>query len=299
MKPKNIVIAGGAGFLGRALQSYFSGMGFPVRILTRNPKQPGDIHWDGQDLGDWISEIEWADVLINLAGKSVDCRYTDKNRKLILNSRINSTAILAKAVKQADKKPDLWLNSSSATTYVHSETQPMTEDQGIIGDDFSMNVCKAWEKEFFRHDLESTRRVAMRTAIVLGDSGGAYPKLKKIARLFMGGPQGNGKQFVSWIHILDFCKAVDHIIHHPELVGPVNIASPQPVRNSDFMKYLRERLGKSFGIGQPKWFLELGARIIGTETELLLKSRNVIPELLLESGFSFEYPKIQLALKKL
>jgi uncharacterized protein (TIGR01777 family) len=299
MKNQNILLAGGSGFLGRSLEKFFQTEGCEVRILTRNPKVKNEIYWDAKTNGDWISELEWADVLINMTGKSVDCRYTDENKKEILDSRIHSTGILAFAVQKAENPPNVWLNAASATIYVHSETQQMTEDDGIIGDDFSMNVCKQWENEFFKHDLLSTRRVALRTSIVMGKSGGAYPKLKQIAKLFLGGKQGSGNQFISWIHIEDFCAAIHFIIDHPEFVGAVNVVGPKPILNKEFMAELRKTVKRPFGIGQPKWLLELGARIIGTESELLLKSRNVIPERLLEKGFKFKYETAKACLEKL
>lgn len=289
MKTENILLAGGSGFLGRSLENFFQKAGFEVHILTRNPKAKNEIYWDAKSLGDWATEVEWADALINLTGKSVDCRYTDQNKNEILASRIDSTRILAEAVQRAKNPPNVWLNAASATIYVHSETQQMTEDDGIIGDDFSMNVCKKWEAEFFKHDLLSTRRVALRATIVMGKGGGAYPKLKQIAKLFLGGKQGSGNQFISWIHSVDFCAAVHFIMDHPEFVGAVNVAAPNPLRNKDFMELLRKSVNLPYGIGQPKWLLELGARIIGTESEILLKSRNVIPERLLEKGFKFRY----------
>lgn len=296
---KHILIAGGSGFLGQELQNYFISAGAKVKVLCRNPKKSDDVHWDGKHLGDWIAEIEWADILINLSGKSVNCRYTEANKKLILNSRIESTAILCKAINQAENPPELWINSSSATTYVHSETQQMSEDEGIIGDDFSMGICKQWENEFFSCQLNHTRRVATRTSIVLGNSGGAYPMLKKISRFGMGGKQGNGNQFFSWINVTDFCRTIDFIIGNPGIVGPVNVTAPNPIRNQLLMTKIRKKLKMPFGIPQPKWMLELGAKIIGTETELLLKSRNVIPERLLEQGFEFEYKTIDECLERL
>lgn len=294
-----ILLAGGSGFLGQLLSTYFLQQGDELKILTRTPKRPNEIYWDGRQLGDWISEIEWADAVINLTGKSVDCRYTEKNRQLILNSRIESTAILAKAIATADNPPEIWINSSSATIYVHSESQQMTEDEGIIGDDFSMNICKKWEEEFFKIDLNTTRRVAIRTSIVLGKNAGAYPKLKTLTRLFLGGKQGNGRQFISWIHADDFCRSVHFILHHPEIVGPINLVAPNPETNKNFMSELRKSLKRPFGIGQPIWLLEVGAVIVQTETELLLKSRNVAPERLLEKRFEFLYPTLASALKNL
>jgi uncharacterized protein (TIGR01777 family) len=299
MNTTNILIAGGTGFLGRSLETYFQTVGCEVHILTRNPKAKNEIYWDAQNSGSWTAELEWADVLINMTGKSVDCRYTEKNQQEIIASRIESTKILALAVQETKQPPNVWLNAASSTIYVHSETQQMTEDNGIIGDDFSMNVCKEWEAEFFQHDLMHTRRVALRTSIVMGKAGGAYPKLRQLTKLFMGGKQGNGNQFISWIHVVDFCKAVHFTIDHPEIVGPINIVAPQPMINKKFMAILRKSLNRSFGIGQPKWLLELGAAIIGTETELLLKSRNVIPERLLEKGFEFKYQTVEACLESL
>jgi uncharacterized protein (TIGR01777 family) len=281
------------------LSNYFHQKGDELKILTRNPKRPNEIYWDARQLGDWIAEIEWADAVINLTGKSVDCRYTEKNKQVIVNSRVESTAILAKAISKATSPPSVWLNSSSATIYVHSESQKMTEDEGIIGDDFSMNVCKKWEEEFFKIDLNTTRRVALRTSIVLGKNGGAYPKLKTLTRLFFGGKQGNGRQFISWIHADDFCHAVDFILQHPEIVGPINVVAPNPETNTNFMRRLRKSLKRPFGIGQPIWLLELGALIVQTETELLLKSRNVAPERLLEKGFEFLHPSLDTCLNDL
>ncbi|MCB9225316.1 MAG: TIGR01777 family oxidoreductase [Crocinitomicaceae bacterium] len=293
---RHILIAGGTGFLGSELENYFSSKGNEVRILTRSPKRKNEIQWDAKNLGDWITEIEWADVLINLTGKSVNCRYTEENKKLIMSSRVDSTAILCKAIQQADNPPKLWMNASSATFYVHAETRPMTEDDGILGDDFSMNVCRRWEEEFFKCTLNHTRTVALRISLVLGRSGGALPMLRKITRLGMGGRQGSGEQYFSWISLKDFNRALEFIINHEEVVGPINLASPNPVKNAYLMKALRKKMGVPFGIPQAKWMLEIGSRIIGTETELILKSRNVIPERLLEKGFEFEDPNIEDAL---
>lgn len=296
---QNILIAGGTGFLGRALQSYFKKKGHYVQILTRTPKRKNEILWDAKNPDDWILAVEWADVLINLTGKSVDCRYTKSNRQAIRESRIASTKLLRQAVQKVKDKPTVWLNASSATIYVHADKTQMTEDEGVIGDDFSMNVCKDWESEFFEETLNATRRVALRTGIVMGNNGGALPKMKQLTRWCMGGKQGDGQQFISWIHIDDFCRAVDFVIRHDEIVGATNIVAPQPIRNTDFMAELRTVLHKKWGLNQSKWFLELGARLIGTETELLLKSRNVIPERLRDCGFEFEYADAVSALKQL
>ena len=275
MKTKNILIAGGAGYLGGLLKDYFGEQGCQIKVLTRHPKEDDEIFWDGKSKGEWTKEVEWADVLINLAGKSVDCRYNDRNKQEILNSRIDSTKILTQAILEAEKAPSVWLNASSATIYAHADSLKMTEDEGVIGDDFSMNICKSWEAAFYEVDMQKTRRVALRTSIVFGNGHGAFPKLKALTKLFMGGQQGNGQQYVSWVHEVDFCRAVDFIIEKPQLVGAVNIVAPKTVTNKALMLKMRTYLKRPFGLSQPKWLLEFGAMLIGTETELLLKSRNV------------------------
>lgn len=288
-----IIIAAGTGFLGKNLEKYFIDKGHQVYILTRNPHRSNEYHWDGKTLGKWKNLFENADILINLTGKSVDCRYTDKNKKEIYDSRINSTRILQKAVDQCINKPKVWLNASSATIYIHSETQLNTEENGIIGDDFSMNICKNWEKEFFKQETENVRKVALRTSIVLGNNGGAFPKLKMITKLGLGGKQGRGAQMVSWIHIHDFCKAVEFIIECENMSGPVNITAPHPLSNEVFMEKLRKEMKIPFGLNAPVWQLEFASLFLKTETELILKSRNVYPEKLMQNGFKFLYADIE------
>jgi len=294
-----IIIAAGTGFLGKNLEKYFTEKGNQVYILTRNPKRKNEILWDAKTLGEWKNLLENSDVLINLAGKSVDCRYTDKNKKEIYDSRINSTKILQQAVDNCINKPKVWLNASSATIYVHSETHLNTEENGIIGDDFSMNICKSWEKEFFKTENEDIRKVALRTSIVLGNNGGAFTKLKLITKLGLGGKQGRGNQSVSWIHIDDFCKAVEYIIENKNISGKINVTAPNPLSNEEFMRKLRKEMKIPFGLNAAFWQLEIASVFLKTETELLLKSRNVYPEKLMESGFKFTYPNVEIAFKNL
>lgn len=294
-----IIIAAGTGFLGKNLEKYFIEKGNQVYILTRNPKRKNEIYWDAKTLDDWKNILENSDVLINLTGKSVDCRYNEKNKKQIYNSRINSTKVLQQAVSQCENKPKVWLNASSATIYIHSETHLNNEENGIIGDDFSMNICKSWEKEFFKAKNENVRKVALRTSIVLGNNGGAFPKLKMITKFGLGGKQGRGNQNVSWIHIRDFCSAVEFIINNENISGAVNITSPKPLSNEELMKKLRKRLKVPFGLNAPVWQLEIASVFLKTETELLLKSRNVFPQILLNNGFQFFYPDVDLAFKDL
>ena len=294
-----IIIAGGTGFLGENLEKYFTEKGDQVFILTRKPKRKNEIYWNASDLGEWQNILDGSDVLINLTGKSVDCRYHDKNKKEIYTSRINSTKVLQDAVDQCKIKPKVWLNASSATIYIHSETQLNTEKNGIIGDDFSMNICKSWEKEFFRVQNEGVRKVALRTSIVLGRDGGAFPKLRMITKLGLGGKQGRGEQKVSWIHIDDFCRAVEWVIRHEDISDVINITSPEPVSNNKLMTTMRKLLKIPFGLNAPVWQLEIASVFLGTETELLLKSRNVYPEKIMRSGFQFTYFNLESALKDL
>ncbi|WP_379963651.1 TIGR01777 family oxidoreductase [Epilithonimonas sp. UC225_85] len=254
---------------------------------------------DSKTIVTWKNELENADILINLAGKSVDCRYNEKNKKEIYNSRINSTKALQKAINEFQNPPKIWLNASSATIYVHSETHLNTEKNGIIGDDFSMNICKSWEKEFFNTENQNIRKIALRTSIVLGKNGGAFPKFKQISQLGLGGRQGRGNQMMSWIHIDDFCEAVNFIIENENLKGAINITAPKPLSNKKMMKQLREKIKMPFGIPSPVWLLEIAAIFIKTETELMLKSRNVYPEILIENGFQFRYDDFEKSLEKL
>lgn len=288
-----IIIAGGTGFLGENLEKHFAEKGSQVYILTRRPKRENEIHWDAKTIGEWKNILEQADVLINLTGKSVDCRYHEKNKKEIYTSRIDSTKVLQEAVNLCTAKPKVWLNASSATIYVHSEKHLNTEDDGIIGDDFSMNICKSWEQEFFKIKNEETRKVALRTSIVLGNNGGAFQKLRMITKLGLGGKQGRGSQMVSWIHIEDFCRAVEWIIQNENMSGAINITAPNPISNEEMMKKLRKQTNIPFGMNAPVWQLELASIFLKTETELLLKSRNVYPENLMKNGFQFLHPTFE------
>jgi hypothetical protein len=294
-----IIIAGGTGFLGENLEKHFTEKEHQVYILTRNPKRKNEIYWDAQTISEWKNSLEKADILINLTGKSVDCRYHEKNKKEIYSSRIESTRILQKAADQCSDKPKIWLNASSATIYVHSEKHLNTEENGIIGDDFSMNICKSWEKEFFAVENEEIRKVALRTSIVLGNDGGAFPKLKMITKLGLGGRQGRGNQMVSWIHIQDFCKAVDWVINRETISGVINITAPAPLSNENMMEKLRKKLKVPFGLNTPVWHLEMASLFLKTETELVLKSRNVYPEKLEQTGFKFSYPELDNAIANL
>jgi len=296
---KTIIIAGGSGFLGQVLKNYFSKKDYLVKVLTRNPKLENDIYWNTKDIGEWTKVLENTEALINLTGKSVDCRYTKKNRKLIYDSRIESTHLLGLAINLCENPPKVWMNSSTATIYRHSIDKEMTEEDGEIGDDFSMNIAKSWEKAFFSITNPKTRKIVLRTSIVLGKKGGAFIPLKNLTKIGLGGKQGSGNQKVSWIHEIDFAKAIEFLLENKNLKGIFNLSVPKPTNNKNLMQALRNVLDVPFGIPHPKPLLEFGAKLIGTETELLLKSRNVIPQRLLQNNYSFSFTKIETALQDL
>ncbi|WP_026727913.1 TIGR01777 family oxidoreductase [Flavobacterium denitrificans] len=297
-----LIIASGTGFLGQVLIHHFKNKFEEIIILTRGKSQTIDgikyVNWNAKTFTGWEKELENASVLINLAGKSVDCRYTKKNKKEILWSRIDSTKILNKAVLNCKNPPKHWLNSSTSTIYRFSLDKQMDEVDGEIGNDFSINVALSWEKAFFKTETPKTIKTALRTSIVLGKNGGAFIPLKTLAKIGFGGKQGGGNQFISWIHEEDFANAVDFIIQK-EMTGVINIVSPEPIRNVDFMQKLRKAVGFPFGIPINKFFLEIGSFFIRTETELVLKSRNVIPKRLLKNGFEFKFGEIDEAFRDL
>lgn len=291
-----LIIAAGTGFLGQVLANYFKDKFQEIIILTRGESEIKDgiryVNWDAKTLSDWKNELENSTILINLAGKSVDCRYNEPNKREILASRIDSTKILKEAVLQCKNPPKHWLNSSTSTIYRFSLDKQMDEVSGEIGDDFSMNVAKEWEKVFLETVTPKTIKTTLRTSIVLGKKGGAFIPLKRLTQLGLGGKQGKGNQFISWIHETDYAKAIEFIIEK-EISGVVNIVSPKPISNNDFMFHLRNALKIPIGIPTPTFLLTIGAKLIGTETELVLKSRNVIPKRLLENGFQFEYETLE------
>lgn len=294
-----IIIAGGSGFIGLALANHFRSK-YEVVILSRQRMSSDSyvrvVPWDARSLGDWRQELEGATALINLTGKSVNCRYNEANKQAIRQSRVLSTKVLGEAMSKCSQPPPVWLQMSSATIYRHSEDRAMDEDFGEIGSDFSMDVCKEWEKTFWDVAPATTRRVVMRTSIVFGPQGGALLPMTRLVLFGLGGKQGNGKQIVSWIHEADVAGIVDWIIHGTA-TGVYNVTSPQPVRNSVLMKKLRTVLNFSFGIPAPERLLRVGAAVIGTETELILKSRWVIPKRLLQEGYKFKFPTLDSTLK--
>ncbi len=240
-------------------------------------------------------------ALINLAGKNVNCRYNEKNKKEIFDSRTNSIRVLSEAIATCIEAPKLWIQSASATIYRHAEDRPMTEEDGEIGTGFSVEVCKRWEKDFWKYtdQFKDIRKIILRISLVLGKEEGVFPRLKNLVRFGLGGIQGNGKQWSSWIHEEDVVKIIEFVSDHSEINGILNCTSPFPVKNKELMAIIRKCYGMPIGLPSPKWLLEMGAVIIGTETELILKSRWVLPDKLLKLGFQFQYPEISSAIDNL
>lgn len=294
MNNKKIIIAGGTGFVGRYLDQKFKSLGYEIFIISR---QKSHINWDNPSA--ITKALEDSEILINLAGKSVDCRYNEKNKKAIYDSRIDTTKILGDAILKCKNPPALWINSSTATIYRHAEDRPMTESTGEIGSGFSVNVATNWEKAFFGFNLPGTRQVALRMAIVLGKKGGVIEPLKNLVRFGLGGKQGKGNQMFSWIHIDDVFNIITFIQQHNQLAGVFNTAAPNPVNNTTLMQLLRKNLKVKFGLPSPTWLLKIGAVIIKTEPELILKSRWVVPERLLKAGFQFKFSNMNEALKNI
>jgi len=301
-----IVLPGGTGQVGNILARAFQADGHEIVMLSRQPQQGAMpwrvVSWDAQTVGDWTAELEGADAVINLAGRSVNCRYTPENRRAIMESRVNSTRVVGEAIARASRPPRVWLQASTATIYAHRYDAPNDEETGILGGAepnapdtwrFSIDVAKSWERALDEAAITTahTRKVKLRTAIVMSpDREGAFDILLGLVRRGLGGRAGDGRQYVSWIHDEDFVRAVRWLIEHEETDGAVNVAAPNPLPNDEFMRVLREAWGVRFGLAATEWMLEIGARFLRTETELILKSRRVIPGRLLHEGFTFHFP---------
>ena len=306
-----IVIPGGSGQVGQILARHFHARRHLVTVLSRSP-QPAPwrvVPWDGITSGEWIDDLEQSDVCINLAGRSVNCRYTAANRRAIYDSRIRSTHLLNDAIGSLKVPPRLWVNASTATIYRHALDREMDEATGELGGgeagapdtwNFSIDVAKSWEQAFFSTPTPRTRKVAIRSAMTFSpDRGGVFDVFSGLVRRGLGGSQGPGNQFVSWIHEADFARAVELLIEREEFTGVVNLASPRPLPNRDFMKALREAWGVRFGLPTPRWMLEMGTFLMRTESELVLKSRRVVPGRLLAAGFRFLFPEWPVAARDL
>jgi uncharacterized protein len=299
-----IVIPGGTGQIGNVLCRSFAAAGDEVVVLTRHPRPHSgcrSVYWDGKTLCDWTRELEDADVVINLAGKSVNCRYGKENRREILDSRVHSVRAIHAALENAKNPPRVWLQAATATIYAHRFDAANDEFTGIIGGAepgapetwrFSIDVAKAWEAAVTEaKPLPRTRTVIMRSAMTMSpDRDGIFAHLLGVVRFGIGGRTGSGRQFMSWIHEYDFVRAVRYLIDNDDLSGVVNICSPNPLPNSEFMRELRRAWGMKFALPTPRWMLEIGTFLMRTESELVLKSRRIVPARLLQYGFKFQFP---------
>ncbi|MCD4851541.1 TIGR01777 family oxidoreductase [Arthrobacter sp. AK01] len=294
MSSQTVVIAGATGFIGNYFRQRFIAEGWQVRTVGRDAS--ADAQWN--DDGAITRALNGAELLVNLAGRSVNCRYNERRRREILDSRVLTTRALGRAVAACAEPPGTWINSSTGTIYRHAEDHPQSEVSGELGSGFSVDVARAWEDELAAADVPGTRRVPLRIAIVLG-AGGVMSPLRNLARLGLGGHMGPGTQKFSWIHVEDLFRVVLFIHGHGELSGPVNAATPYPVDNRELMSLVRQSMGVPFGIPTPAWLLEAGAVLIRTQTELVLKSRWVEPRKLLDAGFAFEHPSLAGALNEI
>ena len=290
---KKVVIAGGTGFIGTYMARRFEESGYEVLIVSRSPEH---ISWNPIEL---IQALEGAELLVNLAGRSINCRYTEENRKAILESRINTTLWLGNALLACVNPPKLWINASATGIYKSTTDRALTEDEAEYGNDFLAEVVCNWEKTFFAFKLADTRQVALRTSVVLGRNGGALLPLVLLTRLGLGGMQGDGTQIFSWIHVEDYFQIVLYVLENQSLHDVINCTSPNPVSNQKFMQVVRNMLGFPFGIPAPKLIIRISSKLIGIEPELILNSVNVLPKRLLEAGYEFRYPKVEKALKDL
>ncbi|HLI03619.1 MAG TPA: TIGR01777 family oxidoreductase [Terracidiphilus sp.] len=309
-RPLRIVLPGGSGQVGRMLAAYFQQRGHHVTVLTRGPYAASwqTVHWDGATLGPWVETLEGADVVIHLSGRSVNCRYTAKNRRELYDSRIGPTRLLHRAFAKLDNPPWLWMNASTATIYRHQLDRDMDEETGEIGGgewigsgiwrrrapkkwDWTVGLVKAWESAFFDTPTPRTRKIALRTSLVFSPApGSVFALMSRMARVGLGGTQGDGRQYVSWIHEADYARAIEFLIEHESMAGPVNLTAPNPLPNREFQAALREAWGMPNGLPAPAPLLALGMWMLRAEPELVLKSRRVVPQKLLDAGFRFRFP---------
>jgi uncharacterized protein len=300
-RPLKVVIPGGTGQVGVVLARAFHERGDEVVVLSRSPGAAPwrEVAWDAKSPGDWAGEVDGSDVVINLAGRSVNCRYNAENRRLIKESRVDSTRAVGEAIARATRPPRVWLQAGTATIYAHRYDAPNDEATGVLGGSepdlpdtwrFSIDVATAWERAMDECDLPRTRKVVLRSAMVMSpDRGGVFDTLLRLVRFGLGGRAGDGRQYVSWIHDADFVRAVSWLIEHEDMAGPVNLAAPGPLPYAEYMRALRQAWGIPIGLPATRWMLEIGTRLLGTESELVLKSRRVVPGRLLRAGFRFEF----------
>lgn len=295
---KKLIIAGANGFLGRHLTRHFQSAGWEVVGLARRKQ---GLHadcrfvlWDGETVGEWLSELDGSDALINLAGRSINCRHNKSNKKQIIDSRVNSTTVLGEAIARCSHPPEVWLNASTASVYADAEKSPQGEGMKL-GEGFFVDVAKAWEGAMMNASVSmEVRRIALRTSLVMAkEKGTVYDYLLKLAKLFLGGAVGGGGQMVSWIHVDDYCRAVEWLVNHNDIRGVINVTAPDPLTNKDMMNRFRKLAKRPFGLPATSWMARIGAFVLRTEPQLILKSNWVVPRRLLQNGFVFRYPEMQ------
>ncbi|MEU1202166.1 DUF1731 domain-containing protein [Streptomyces sp. NPDC005813] len=296
-----VVIPGGTGQVGTVLRRALSAAGHEVVVLTRRPTRRGEVPWDGRTLGPWADVIDGSDLVVNLAGRSVSCRYTAPNLRAMMDSRVDSARVVGEAIAAAAAPPRVWMQMSTATIYAHRFDAPNDERHGVLGGAepgvpgywaYSVDIAKSWEREQERADTPGTRKVALRSAMVMSpDPGGVLDVLLRLARLGLGGPVAGGAQYVSWIHDRDFVRAVEFLTDREDIAGPVNLAAPAPLPHRLFMHALRTAWGVPVGLPATGWMAEIGAFALRSDTELLLKSRRVVPGRLMDAGFTFDHPE--------
>ncbi|MDE1162491.1 MAG: DUF1731 domain-containing protein [Acidobacteriaceae bacterium] len=309
-----ILIPGGSGQVGTILARHLTHTGHTVTVLSRKPTpQPWQtLAWDGQNPGPWVEELHRSEVVINLSGRSVNCRYNAANRREIIDSRVKPTLLLGQLIAASPTPPRIWMNASTSTFYRNALDRPQDEFTGELGDlptergtrepanqpetwSFSIDVANQWEQALAAIPTPQTRKIRLRSSMVMSpDAGGVFSVLSHLARIGLGGSQGSGKQYVSWIHDIDFCRIVDVLLQHPEIAAPsngvVNMTAPNPLPNREFMQILRKGWGMPIGFPATKWMLEIGTFLMRTESELVLKSRRAVPTLLLNEGYEFAFP---------
>lgn len=302
MSEKKVVLAGGSGFLGRALAQELARAGYEVVVLTRRAKRNSggvrEVEWDGESVGAWGLELEGAEAVVNLVGRSVDCRYTQKNRREIVSSRVESVEALGRAIRACNVPPKVLIQAGSLAIYGDAGRRLCCED-APAGRGFSVDVCLRWERAFRSLELQATRKALLRIGFVLGRDGGAFPKLARLARAYMGGTIGDGHQYISWMHLRDWCRVVLWCIEHEEAEGVFNATGPAPVTNAEFMCELRCALKRPWSPRVPAWLVRLGSMLLRTEPDLALTGRRCIPDRLVEMGFKFMYTNLESALADL
>jgi uncharacterized protein (TIGR01777 family) len=295
-RTKTVVLAGASGFIGRYVRSRFEQDGWAVRTIGRKGAGSSSASWNDDDA--LARVLNGADLVVNLAGRSVSCRYSARNRTSILESRVRTTEALGRAIARCQEPPSTWLNASTGTIYRDARDRPQSENNGEPGTGFSVDVARAWETALDAAATPRTRKIPLRISIVLGPGGGALRPFANLARLGLGGHMGDGNQKFSWIHVEDLYRCMRFLHARTDITGPVNVASPDVVSNHELMRLVRRAYGKRLGLPTPAWLLRAGAVLIRTETELVLKSRWVLPQKLLTAGFIYRQPELGGALQQ-